>query len=426
MIKKLSEIAEITTLSPNTKLFKNIILISRNGKKSFILNESEIKEYQGKNSYIAIKAKPKYIDAIFRAINSKEFNTWFNANAKGTAMPMISVEDLKEFSFDLYDKNSFDFVKRLIEAERYEAYEKDYWGGADVIIVSSTIDDQKKRKLANWENGNRKLVITSHASAVIWFIETLKPYVDYDYLSKYEYYLEIASYIEANESLADKELLISLLGQLGSTTDKRKKSWLKTPNKEIEDAKILDAKIGKTTVDWESWYNYGIEHNDPFFVKFMTLWIAFNEQYKKEPQYNKKGYLDERLTIQRFCEKNIQKLLSKYEDVFVKSKLTEEFCNMNSLGEYYIMDMRAYSLHSPYENKEEEDEYVKYRKKDCANIKSGNKKEATLALFNSMYAVRCNLFHGGKEATNERDIELVRCSGEILEMYMNALLDSNE
>lgn len=118
----------------------------------------------------------------------------------------------------------------------------------------------------------------------------------------------------------------------------------------------------------------------------------------------------------------MSKLLRKYDDVFVKSKLTEEFCNKNSLGEFYIMDMRATSLNSPYKDKEEVERIIRKRKNDCKNIKSTDKEKATLALFNSMYSVRCNLFHGGKDATNERDIELVRCSGEILEIYLKTLM----
>lgn len=318
---------------------------------------------------------------------------------------------------------SFSFVRNLIEAERFADYKKESWGGADVIIVSRDIDEEELKKLQDWKNDNRKLVITSHASAVIWFIETLKPYVNYDYLSKYDYYWEIAEYIEAHENLNDKDLLRSLLEQLGRTTDKRDKSWEKPIGKELKEARILDARITETALDWKSWYNYGIEHNDPFFVKFMTLWIAFNEQYKKDPQYNTKGNIDERLTIECFCKNHMQQLLSKYDYVFIKSKLTEEFCKKNTLGKYFIMDMRESGFHSPYKTKEDKDRAIRHREDDCQNIKSNNKEKATLALFNSMYAVRCNLFHGGKDATNKRDIELVRCSGEILEIYLKALIE---
>ena len=318
--------------------------------------------------------------------------------------------------------NSIAFVRKLIEAERYKDYKKNSWGGADVIIVSSDADDEEKQKQLDWAKGNRTLVITSHAPAVIWFIETLKPYVNYDYLSKYDYYFEIADSITNNESLSDKELLLLLLKMISSPNDKRVKTWIKTKNEDLKEAKLLDAKINNATLDWQSWYNYGIEHNNPFFVKFMTLWIAFNEQYKKYPQYNKKGNIDERLTIEYFCKQNMEKLVKKYDDIFVKAKLTEEFCNTNKLGKYYIIDMRLYSPRSPYKTKDDELKYIKHREDDCKNIKSQDKEKATLALFNSMYAVRCNLFHGGKEATEERDIELVRCSGEILEIYLNALM----
>jgi len=319
---------------------------------------------------------------------------------------------------------SFVFIRKLIEANRFEDYKKNSWSGADVVIVSPEVGEEKIKNLKIWEDesNSRKLVITKHASAAIWFIETLKPYVNYDYLNKYDYYTEIADYIIDNEMLNEKDLLLSLLKQLGSPTNKRKKSWEKTLEAEKEDAKILDARIHNRPLDWQSWYNYGVEHNDPFFVKFMTLWIAFNEQYKKNPQYNSKGNVDERLTIENFCKENIQKLLDKYDDVFIKSKLIEAFRGKNDKEEYYIRDMRIYSDHSPYKTRDDEERIINYRKNDIKNLKSDDPKKATLALFNAMYAVRCNLFHGGKDATNERDIELVRCSGEILEIYLKALM----
>ena len=40
------------------------------------------------------------------------------------------------------------------------------------------------------------------------------------------------------------------------------------------------------------------------------------------------------------------------------------------------------------------------------------------ALFMMIYTVRCNLFHGSKEASNPRDVRLVQRSGEILEIYL--------
>ena len=113
---------------------------------------------------------------------------------------------------------SFEFVNKLIEAERFKDYKKDNWGGADVIIVSkkddSLIKIEKEKSL--------RIVETKHASAIIWLIETLKPYVKYDYLSKYEYYAKIADFVKENEKLDDTNLLLKLLEEIEKSENGRK------------------------------------------------------------------------------------------------------------------------------------------------------------------------------------------------------------
>ena len=323
---------------------------------------------------------------------------------------------------------SITFVRKLIEAERYKDYKKDYWGGADVVIVSPVEDVKDKEKVElidncqKWYNestNTRTLVKTKHASSVIWLIETLKPYINCDYLSKYEYYAEIADFVIKHENESNKELLNNLLRQLSRPFKERQHSWFKSTQSEIKDAKVLDAKESDKQFNWQNWYNYGIEHNNPFFVKFMALWIAFNEKYKNYPQYNKYGNYDERLTIENFCEQNKKVLSDKFEDVFIKSKLTEEFYKMNDEKEFYVRDMKIYEY--PEDKREK---IIKYRKMDSKNVTPPiiDKWKATKAMFSLMYSVRCNLFHGGKDAMNERDIELVRCSGEILEIYLKDLM----
>lgn len=54
--------------------------------------------------------------------------------------------------------NSISFVKKLIEENRYEDYKKDSWSGADVVIVSSSLDAKERQKQQDWAKGNRKLV----------------------------------------------------------------------------------------------------------------------------------------------------------------------------------------------------------------------------------------------------------------------------
>ncbi len=89
-------------------------------------------------------------------------------------------------------EKSFEFVRQLIEAGRYKNVKEVFWGGADVIFVSPDELDKPKQKygitlreqLKTWMNDAHLLVETKYASAVIWLIETLKAYVDVDYLYK--------------------------------------------------------------------------------------------------------------------------------------------------------------------------------------------------------------------------------------------------
>ena len=115
---------------------------------------------------------------------------------------------------------SFDFVKKLIEEKRYLDYKKDYDGGANVIIASPERLNKKDKSnptlkdiiLAN--HPNDRIIETKFASSVIWLIKTLSPYVDYDYLSKYEYYSQIADCVESFSGNNEKQLLLDILKEL--------------------------------------------------------------------------------------------------------------------------------------------------------------------------------------------------------------------
>jgi hypothetical protein len=172
-------------------------------------------------------------------------------------------------------KNSFEFVKQLIEAERFKNYKKNYWGGADVIFASSKRLDKGEKneptlreRLKEWVDDSHLLVETDHASSVIWLIETLKSYVDVDYLSKYEYYKNLGKCVNRNKNISnEKDLLFKILEEPEITR------WEKQ-NEDVYRNSISQFR-------WEEWYDYGVENNNPFFVKFMTLWIAFNQIYSK-------------------------------------------------------------------------------------------------------------------------------------------------
>ncbi|MBQ0002214.1 MAG: hypothetical protein KBT21_01620 [Treponema sp.] len=285
--------------------------------------------------------------------------------------------------------NTIDFIKTLIAAERYKDYEKDYWGECDLVIVSKNEYKKRKDAIEQWKNTNlnRHLIKTEIATAIIWLIETLKSYINYDYLSKYDYYIKIANVIEKNINCSDKELLLLILKELESD------NWIKDS---ISGFTVIESNL-------KTWLDFGMEHNDPFFVKFMALWFAFNQEYNRFPGNDENGNSDiEYAKIKEFCENYMDKLLSIYDLVF-KSPFIDIFT------EKPVKDMKKGFT-------------SKHQKKYCRDLIYGTHEEKTIAIFQIMYQVRCNLFHGGKSPNIDRDLDLVRYSGEILEIYLSVVM----
>ncbi len=295
---------------------------------------------------------------------------------------------------------SFDYVKQLIDEERYMNHKKDDWGGCNVIIISEEKYKIRKESI-DYLKSNRKwinIVKTNYASSIIWLIETLKPYVNYDYLNKYEYYGELADYINSVKDTVkdEKELLISIIYFL----EKHEPSWEKELHRDDLEKSFMN------------WYQFGIEHNDPFFVKFVALWMGFNEKYisfpgklkfiDNETRATKIIYDVETEKINEFCDENACIIESIHEKVF-----NSPFINV--FTKEPVKDMKKGYLTGK-------------NKKNYNNLINKNGIVQTKALLQTIYQVRCNLFHGSKSPDEQRDIALVRCSGEIMEMYMNAII----
>ncbi len=311
-------------------------------------------------------------------------------------------------------EKSFEFVRQLIEAGRYKNFKEVFWGGADVIFVSPDELDKPKQKygitlreqLKTWMNDAHLLVETKYASAVIWLIETLKAYVDVDYLSKYEYYRNIGLCVINYEDINnEKELLLKILDDEQISKWKKKRINIDKDREDISKFK------------WKEWYRFGIENNDPFFVKFMFLWIAFNQIYSKfsgeaENQKTKEKYHSERKQIIECLEKDIEtRLLTEklFSNIF-----NSPFIQIFKEKSIDVFD-RTHMVFVP-DSRHKDNETVASEEKDW--------KERIKALFMMVYQVRCNLFHGSKEISNARDVKLVQCAGEILEMYLEGTSQS--
>ena len=155
------------------------------------------------------------------------------------------------------------------------------------------------------------------------------------------------------------------------------------------------------------WYSYGLAHEDDAIIKFVLHWIAFNWRYKTMatlPKFqNRRNKPSEKDLINEFCDMYFEKLQNY--DAFS----TPEFDIFN--------EGAVYSYKAEEGNKFEE---------QCDNnfkaLKTSKGKDRVKALFNTLYVVRNNLFHGSKALKNPRDVKLVQSSSIILEGYLKEVI----
>ncbi len=141
------------------------------------------------------------------------------------------------------------------------------------------------------------------------------------------------------------------------------------------------------------WYKKAKFEQDPF-SKFVFLWICFNAWL----DYKSGEFLDSEMIKWLIGQtSSTSDLVLNYE----MAKKTEPFKgNLKTLVNLSpVYDPRG--RRSPIEIKDEN---------DFENI------------VKVIYRVRCNLFHGGKEADNSRDRKLVEVSKRILEKWIGNLI----
>ncbi len=145
----------------------------------------------------------------------------------------------------------------------------------------------------------------------------------------------------------------------------------------------------------KTWYEKAKFEQDPF-PKFIFLWICFNAWL----DYKSDKFLDSEM-IRWLIEQtpSTSDLVLSYEN----AKKTEPFMeNLKTLANMSpIYDSRG--RRNPIKIKDES---------DFENM------------VKAIYRVRCNLFHGGKEANDSRDKKLVEVSKRILEKWIGNLITS--
>lgn len=155
------------------------------------------------------------------------------------------------------------------------------------------------------------------------------------------------------------------------------------------------------------WYKYGEEHKDQFFVNFMVEWMAFNwlysdiheksERKRIEIYYRNQGVLFDAFSLPQV-------------DIFLRMP---------------IKDMSSHDEEQYQETRKMNEKYFRIINAKINSFTEGKRitqEDKEAALLQTLYAVRCNLFHGSKCLYDSRDIELVKAAGVVLHKYLETLL----
>jgi len=143
---------------------------------------------------------------------------------------------------------------------------------------------------------------------------------------------------------------------------------------------------------WD-WYKYGLEHNNDLIIKFVMHWLAFNWLYS---EYT--GDTD----------------AQKIEDFYIRnSRRLDKYDPFSDPAVDIFLQKPVLSV-----NPKSPESDLKY----ANGIFDKVKKKDPKALLKTIYRVRCNLFHGGKNPNYIRDRQLVEAASVIMEKYLLALL----
>lgn len=141
------------------------------------------------------------------------------------------------------------------------------------------------------------------------------------------------------------------------------------------------------------WYYKSLQD---YFSAFTTLWIGFNAYYKRKFS---NVPLDHKKVISLFGD---QKHKSLYAYLMKDNNFSEAVKNLKK-----ELDIRPLIRM---------DNAVQYKISDENKMKY---------VFEVLYVVRNNLFHGDKKLTDERDEKIVRLSYSILSLFMKEIISRN-
>ena len=162
----------------------------------------------------------------------------------------------------------------------------------------------------------------------------------------------------------------------------------------------------------EEWMSYAEEEGRNLFFQFFCYFLAFNHLYESKDLWNRnervrlrsKEHISDLDKIIAFLMYAIVDSEGPRLNVVVEDSDYETLCSVkwhNPWNDYWAKD-------NPRESR-----YVEDRING-----TDSPKWKTVQALTKVYRVRCNLFHGEKHITDDRDRKLVECSNNLLSAFL--------
>lgn len=181
------------------------------------------------------------------------------------------------------------------------------------------------------------------------------------------------------------------------------------------------------------WFERGRKEEDEVF-KFVSYWITFNQLYNYGVSETERE--SEVSRIRYYCRKHAAVLVevidfdAPYLKEFRTRPVLSGYNRVDRLdwraGEKYVTEK---ILERQYQGKKREDPEIRKRCRQVARRFTSLCNDRTYpedrvnALFQTMYQVRCNLMHGAKNPTPERDFSLISGAAQVLENCLPELIE---
>lgn len=167
----------------------------------------------------------------------------------------------------------------------------------------------------------------------------------------------------------------------------------------------------------KEWMSYADEEGRNLFFKFFCYFLAFNHLYDSVDLWDREER--KRLSGQDRIS-DLDKVLAflKYALISENGKRLDV-----TVSDKDCAVLSSVKWHNPRNNRWQRDDPRECREIEEQVIKSNDAKWKTLLALAKVYRVRCNLFHGEKHVTDDRDRKLVECSNNLLCAFLQACAD---